>query len=177
MGKIIVIKRKIIRISDKKKSQPDPEYDRICWAIKGRSLDPLRKTSCIKIDPQKIIATDGYVLFIAETEAYYPPGCYDVLISTWRLTVLEKVDIQYPNYKKLLVFNSPPAKISEFNTSGTGGITKFIYEAYQLQIYEIPLLQQAFMPNQDIKLEWRSEHSPLVVTAPMQKALVMPLKM
>jgi len=178
MGEIIVIKRKIIRESAKKKSLPDLEYDRIMWAIKGRSLEQSRKTLyCIKIEPKKIIATDGSVLFISETEAEYPSGCYDVLISTWKLTVLEKVDVEYPDYAKVLTFTQPPDKVEEFSTEGKDAINLFIYEAYQLQAYALPLLQRAYIPSQSIKMEWREGLLPLVITAPMQTALVMPLKM
>jgi len=178
MGEIIVIKRKIIRTSAKKKTLSDPEYDRIMWAIKGRSMDPERKSiRCVKIDPHKIIATDGTILLISETETEYPSGCYDVLISTWKLTVLEKVDVEYPDYTKVLTFSKPPDKVREVSTGHKDAMNLFIYEAYQLQAYALPLLQRAFIPYQSIKMEWREGFNALVITAPQQTALVMPLKM
>ena len=178
MGEIIVIKRKIIRTSAKKKTLSDPEYDRIMWAIKGRSMDPERKSiRCVKIDPHKIIATDGTILLISETETEYPSGCYDVLISTWKLTVLEKVDVIFPDHVRVLTFNKPPEKVREFSTGYKEAINRFVYEAYQLQAYSLPLLQRAYIPNQDIKMEWRDGFHALVITASQQTALVMPLKM
>jgi hypothetical protein len=179
MGEIIVIKRKIIRTSPKKKSLPDAEFDRITWAIKGRSNDPFRTNiSCIKIEPNKIIATNGHILLMANTETEYPAGCYDVLIATWKLIVLEKVDIEYPNYMQVLTFfTNPPERVKEFSTGYNDAINLFIYNALQFETYAINLLQRCYIPYQSIKMEWRSGQKPLIITAPMQTAVIMPLKM
>lgn len=178
MGEIIVIKRKIVRPSAKKKSLPDAEFDRIMWAIKGRSVDPSRKNiCCIKIEPNKIIATDGHIFLISETETEYPTGCYNVLIATWKLIVLEKVDVDFPAYEKLFVFTNPPEKVQEFSTYHKDAINLFFYEAFQLGAFAIPLLQRAYIPYQNIKMEWRGMPNALLITAPQQTALVMPLKM
>ena len=181
MGEIIVIKRKVVRTSAKKKAEPDAEYDRIMWAIKGRSMDDCRKNIyCIKIEPKKFIATDGHILLISETETEYPTGCYTVLIATWKLIVLEKVDVVFPDYEKLFEFTNPPDKIREFSTYNKYGINQFVYEVFQLQAYQLHLLQRCYIPYQNIKLEWRGKNNPyaaLVITAPQQTALIMPLKM
>jgi len=178
MSEIIVIKRKIVRSSSKKKSLPDLEFDRIAWAIKGRSNDESRKNvHCVKIEPNKIVATDGHILLIADTETEYPTGCYDVLIATWKLIVLEKVDAEYPKYGKLLEFTRPPDKVEEFDSAYNDGINLFVYKALQLEAYSIALLQRCYITNQSIKMEWRSGRMPLIITAPQHTAIIMPLKM
>jgi hypothetical protein len=175
MSEIIVIKRKIVRSSAKKKSLPDHEFDRITWAIKGRSNDEFQKNiRCVKIEPKKVVATDGHILLMADTETEYPTGCYNVLIASWKLIVLEKVDVEYVNYGKLLVFTRPPDNVKEFYPLD---FTHFVWSAYQLESYALPLLQRCYIPNQSIKMEWRSEFSPLVITAPQHTAIIMPLKM
>jgi hypothetical protein len=177
MSEIIVIKRKIVRTSPKKKSLPDAEFDRITWAIKGRSLDTTRKdVSCVKIEPKKIVATDGHILLTADTETEYPVGCYDVLIATWKLIVLEKMDVEYPDYSRMLVPTRLPDKVKEFTTEYKDAINLFVYNALQLESYAINLLQRCYIPYQSIKMEWRSGQMPLIITAPMQTALIMPLK-
>lgn len=181
MEEIIVIKRKVVRPSAKKKAESDAEFDRITWAIKGRSIDDSRKSIyCIKIEPNKIIATDGHALLITDTETEYPSGCYNVLISTWKLIVLEKVDVDFPAYEKLFEFTNPPEKVREFSTYFKNGINQFVYEIYQLQAYQLHLLQRCYIPYQNIKLEWRGQRNPraaLIIKAPQQTALVMPLEM
>lgn len=178
MGEIIVIKRKVIRPSAKKKALPDAEFDRITWAIKGRSFDEfIENVQCVKIEPNKVVATDGHILLISEIETEYPTGCYNVLIATWKLIVLEKVDVDFPAYEKLFIFVNPPEKVREFCTYYKDAITLFIYEAFQLGAFSIPLLQRAYIPYQNIKMEWRGMPNALVITAPQQTALIMPLKM
>ena len=177
MGEIIVIKRKVIRTSAKKKSLPDAEYDRIVWAIKGRSNDELSPNiKCIKIEPNKIVATDGHILLAADIETEYPSGVYNVLIATWKIIVLEKMDAEYPDYGRLFIFTKPPDKVKEF-WCGENGINNFIYNALQLEPYAINLLQRCYVPYQSIKMEWRDRFQPLIITAPQHTALIMPLKM
>jgi hypothetical protein len=178
MGEIIVIKRKIVLPSAKKKALPDVEFDRITWAIKGRLVNDGLKRAIrfIKIEPNKIVATDGHILLMADTETEYPTGCYNVLIATWKMIVLEKVEVDYPDYGKLLIFPSPPDKVKEFYTTEKHGMNEFVYAAYQFEQYALPLLQRCYIPYQSIKMEWRSGLMPLIITAPMQTALIMPLK-
>jgi len=176
MGEIVVIKRKVVRSSEKKKALPNMEFDRITWAIKGRSFDSDRANICrIKIEPNKVIATNGHVLFIADTEGVYPDGVYEVLFASWRLIVLEKQDYEYPAYEKVIEFSKPINKVVEFYTSGTDGIDAFAYHALRLDAFALKYIQLAYIPYENIKMEWRDSMTALVVSAPKRTALIMPM--
>lgn len=174
---IIAIKRKVIRSNAKKKALPDPEFDSISWAIKARAPAEQinRDIRFIKIETDRIVATDGQILMIAGVENPPPPGCYDVLIATWKIIVLEKVEAAYPDYARVTVFDNPPDKKCSIVTCGPSGFSEFIYTAYQFQAYSAELLRKVFIPEQQITMEWRAGMKPLIIKAPGRTAVIMPL--
>jgi hypothetical protein len=173
----LVIKRNIMRTSAKKKSLPDQEYDRLIWVLQGRSKDETRKNLYgIFIEPKKITATDGHILLSIDTEAEYPTGFYSVLISTWRLTVLEKTDFTFPDYRQLLDKASPPDNIKEFAPVGKDSFSLFAYDILRFQCYSINNLKRVFIPHEPVSIEYRKGFVPLLVKAPKRIALVMPIK-
>jgi len=153
---IIVIKRKVIRASAKKKSLPDMEFDNISWAIKARSDDETRTDiHCILIQGNKIVASNGAVLCISKIAQEYPSGCYDVLLASWRLIVLEKVDAKFPEYDKLI-----PSDIPEVTGEINGDFTSFLSQVYRLASYDVKYLQMVFMDEQFF-FEYREGEKPL----------------
>lgn len=182
MNEILVIKRKIIRTSAKKKTLPDPEFDRISWAIKARATEEYRKTiTCVKIEDNQIVATNGHILCIAKFAApsLYPIGCYEVLLINWRLIVLEKIDVGYPDYSKIIP-SFKADKEEEFYGSQPQGFSMFLRKVYQYCAYDINLLQRVFFNNY-LVVEYRSGLLPLVIKSKKgddwdRLALIMPIR-
>lgn len=85
-----------------KEGKWDTDFDGIKWAIAARSFDETRKNiQCIKAESGVIVATDGYRLHIATTERDIPDGVYTVVKTAKDMIVLDKSDIEYPDYERV----------------------------------------------------------------------------
>lgn len=166
MNEIVVIKRNIVRSSPKKKSLPDLEFDRIAWAIKGRSVDNYRKIlQNIHIANGRIASTDGHILLVAKfEEGKYPDGVYNVLLSSWKLIVLEKMgDVEFPKWESII-----PTEKPEFTRKMLGSLkysfSDLLRSVYRRKWFDISLLQRSFIPCDSLMAEiFPSEFSPLVL--------------
>lgn len=189
MNEILVIKRKIVRTSAKKKSLPDPEFDRISWVVKARMPEgEHRRIICgVKIEDTQIVASDGHILCIAKfspetrmsAPSIYPIGCYEVLLANWRLIVLEKTEGDYPDYSRVIPIDDAE-KEEEFYGSMPRGFSMFLRKVYQHCAYDFKLLQRVFF-NDSFIVEYRSGMLPLVIKSKKgdgwdRLALVMPMK-
>lgn len=136
----------------------ETEFDKFLWALKVRSTDPMRKPlHGIYVHNGWGVCTDGHRLHMFKLELRdIAPGLYfpSEGATNKKLIVLQ-TDTEghtFPDYGRVI----PTAKPDQWITFTTRDTWRhdplYTYIVYQLGLYEIPYLEDAFLPNRTITM-------------------------
>ena len=80
----------------------DIDFDGISWAIRARSSNKDRENiNIINISSGVVVGTNGHVLHAYTTIRDIPEGSYSVLSDTKKMIVLEKSELDFPDYERV----------------------------------------------------------------------------
>lgn len=159
-------------VIDRVKDTIDPDFDSLLWVLKAASKDQLRPNlTGIFIDDHHAVCTDGHRMHIAELDTAPESGLYLVRQATKKQIILEKADMEFPQYGR--VFPSDKPEISFSSTYCNSDFSFFVEDVLKTGItLSIDYMRDAYLNGGDFTVDAYPSKKIVILKESSRKAFI-----
>jgi hypothetical protein len=163
-----------------KRLKVDPDFNKINWVFKARSKDPIRRNiQGVNVSSGVFCCTDGHRLHAAAVETYdVPDGTYEIKSVNKSVILLEKLDMDFPDYERVFPTFKPMHRASYHGDKST--FVRDVYRKFAADDigFNLDYLLDAYVEDMTVDISGGGKIKPMVIwdENECRAALVMPLR-